>query len=227
MDLILSSGFLAFARHAGFLAALEARRVPIEAIVGTSSGALVGALWAAGHAPAAIMAELAEGRPLSKLRWSLTPWRGVFRLDRVVAQLARLLPPTFEDLPRPLGVGVVDGQGTHHLITSGPLPEAVVASCAMPYVFERIRVGEAPYFDGGAVDRLGLDAWRRWRGAGRTAIAHHVQRTRGVDVATDLAGVTVVKTPRSGASFWSLGDWRSHMQEAQAITDAALGDPRL
>ena len=47
MDLVLSSGFLAFARHAGFLRAVEQLELPVEGLCGTSSGALSGALWAA------------------------------------------------------------------------------------------------------------------------------------------------------------------------------------
>lgn len=227
MDLILSSGFLAFARHAGVLAAIEARSLGIDAVVGTSSGAMVGALWAAGLPAEAIMRELAEGRPIDRMRLSWTPWRGVFRLDRVIARLAQHLPRTFAELPRPLGVGVVDGQGVHRLITEGPLVEAVVASCAMPYVFERVRVGDAPHYDGGAADRLGLAAWRAWRGGeGRTAIAHQVQRTRGIDVPADLTGVTLIQTPRSGASFWSLGDWQQAMAEARQIAEGTLDGMR-
>lgn len=222
MDLVLSSGFLAFARHAGVLSAVDEVGLAVDALVGTSSGAMVGALWAAGHTPGAIMAELSARRPLARLRPSLTPWRGVLALDGVVAHLARLLPPTFAGLRLPLGVGVVDAQGQHRLLTEGPLPEAVVASCAMPIVFVPVRVGDARYADGGAVDRLGLAAWRTWRGPARRALAHHVRRTRGVDVEADLEGVTVVETPRSGASFWSLGDWPKQVEEAKALTRGAL-----
>lgn len=222
MDLLLSSGFLAFARHAGVLSAVDEAALPVDAVVGTSSGAMVGALWAAGHTPEVIMAELAARRPLARLRPSATPWRGALALDGVVEHLARLLPPTFAGLRLPLAVGVVDARGQHRLITEGPLPEAVVASCAMPFVFTPVPVDGVPYADGGAADRLGLAAWRVWRGPSRRALAHHVRRTRGVDVAADLDGVTVVQTPRSGASFWSLGDWPAQVAEAKGLTRAVL-----
>lgn len=224
MDLLLSSGFLAFARHAGVLSAVDEAALPVDAVVGTSSGAMVGALWAAGHAPEVIMAELAARRPLARLRPSATPWRGALALDGVVEHLARLLPPRFAGLRLPLAVGVVDARGQHRLITEGPLPEAVVASCAMPFVFTPVSVDGVPYADGGAADRLGLAAWRAWRGPSRRALAHHVRRTRGVDVAADLDGVTVVQTPRSGASFWSLGDWPAQVAEAKGLTRAVLAE---
>ena len=43
-DLVLSSGFLAFARQAGFLEAVEQLGLAVDGVCGTSSGALAGAL---------------------------------------------------------------------------------------------------------------------------------------------------------------------------------------
>ena len=48
VDLVLSSGFLAFARHLGFLTAIEESELDVSGVCGTSSGALVGAMWACG-----------------------------------------------------------------------------------------------------------------------------------------------------------------------------------
>lgn len=205
-DLVLSSGFLAFARHNGVIAALQQRGEAIDAVCGTSSGAVVGALFAAGYDAVGIQRALSGRRPTSLMRPSPTPWRGLCRLDAFVRHLATLLPPTFADLQRPLALGVVAPGGAHVLLTEGPLPQAVAASCAMPGVFEPIVVGDAAYRDGGAADRLGLDAWRAWR-PGRSAIAHQVRRTAGKDLPLDLHDVTLVQTPRSGASFLSLGDY--------------------
>lgn len=220
-DLILSSGFLAFARHVGVLQALAAAEQPVDAVVGTSSGAVVGALFAAGHAPDAIAALIAGRRPLGLLRPHLRPWRGVATLEPLVAFLAEHLPPRFADLPRPLAVGVIDAAGRHRLLTRGALAPAVAASCAMPIVFAAVEVDGVPYRDGGAADRLALAAWRAWR-PGRGAIAHEVARTAGRDVDADRADIQMVRTPRSGASFWSLGDVRAQAAEAQALALAAL-----
>ena len=49
MDVILSSGFLAFARHIGVFDAIEECDIEVDAICGTSSGSMVGALYAAGY----------------------------------------------------------------------------------------------------------------------------------------------------------------------------------
>ena len=64
-DLLLSSGFLAFGRQAGFLAAVEEVGLEVGAVQGTSSGALAGSLWAAGVPAAEIFVELTARSPLA------------------------------------------------------------------------------------------------------------------------------------------------------------------
>lgn len=71
----------------------------------------------------------------------MQPWKGgVLTLDPVVERLRQLLPATFEELPVPLAVGVVDQFGKHVLIRSGPLPEAVAASAAIPMIFSAVDI---------------------------------------------------------------------------------------
>ncbi len=212
-DLVLSSGFLAFARHVGVLRALEQRGLAIDGITGTSSGALVGALWAAGLSSHAVEALLTAMPPWKLLRLHAQPWRGLLDTSAFAEFLRPHLPATFADLRHPLAVGVVDARGQHRLLTSGPLTEAVVASCAMPYAFRPVQVAGESFADGGAADRLALGAWRQLR-PGRQAIAHQVQRSAGVDVPLDLTNVALIRTPRSGASFLTLGDFAAQVAEA-------------
>ena len=76
-DLVLSSGFLAFARQVGFLGAIEEVGIAVGGICGTSSGALAGALWAAGVPAKHIGDLLKEPAPLRRVGLSRTPWRGL------------------------------------------------------------------------------------------------------------------------------------------------------
>ncbi len=93
-----------------------------------------------------VAAELARVAPIQLLRPNMQPWKGgVLSLDPVVERLRQLLPATFEELPVPLAVGVVDQTGKHVLIKSGPLPEAVAASAAIPMMFAAVDIpGELP-----------------------------------------------------------------------------------
>jgi predicted acylesterase/phospholipase RssA len=222
-DLVLSSGFLAFARHVGFLRAVEEAGVEVDAVCGTSSGALVAALWAAGVPAEEIGRELSARPPIRWMRLSLMPWRGLFRIEPVIARLRQLLPATFAELRRPLGVGVMDRGNAHHLLTDGPLPEAVAASCAIPLIFQPVWLAGRRLSDGGAVDRLGLSVWRRWR-PGRCALLHWVEGTRGKEPSPDLEGLRIVRTPPSGASFFNLKEFDSQVLEARSATAAAVAD---
>ena len=220
-DLVLSSGFLAFARQAGFLEAVEQLGLAVDGVCGTSSGALAGALWASGR-PAAEVADILSERPPWKLmRFNPRFWTGIFQMDEVVELLEGLLPATFAELPRTFAVGVVRPDGAHGLVQEGPLPAAVAASCAMPWVFAPVQLPIGPCRDGGALDRVALTPWRRLRGQ-RPTLVHHVERTAGADVSFPTEGVTIARTPRSGARFWSLGDFDGQRAEARALSLAAL-----
>lgn len=53
---MLSSGFLAFASHSGFLKAVEAASLQVSGVMGTSAGALSGSLYCAGYSPDVVRA---------------------------------------------------------------------------------------------------------------------------------------------------------------------------
>ncbi|PNW76990.1 hypothetical protein CHLRE_10g417750v5 [Chlamydomonas reinhardtii] len=240
-DLVLSSGFLAFAGHAGFLQAVEEMGVPVGGVMGTSAGALVGSLYCAGYSPLEVAKHLSDQTPASLLRPSAAPWRGgALSLDGVISRLRDLLPPRFEDLQREFAVGVVTAEGEHLLIDSGPLPEAVAASAAIPIIFQAVDVPghvsrHGPFKDGGVVDRVGLKAWRDRRraqiskqlaaGDGNaplrppTCLVHVIDRSSpfsGFDdmTATGESHILVVKSPRSGANFFDLGSFGDTMAAA-------------
>src|SRR5690606_12160772 len=138
----------------------------------------------------------------------------------VIRQLRSLLPAIFEELPRPFAVGVCRG-GEHRLVRSGPLPEAVAASCAVPGLFAPVELACGPCSDGGFRDRTALGAWRALRGD-VPVVLHLVDRSAGARDADDLSGVRVVRSPRSGASLWSLGDARARFDATRRDAAARL-----
>jgi len=110
----------------------------------------------------------------------------------------------------------MDEQGRGLLLSEGLLPEAVAASCAVPYLFAPVAVDGVRYADGGAVDRLGLGPWRQLRGE-REKLVHLVERSAGAETVLP-PDVAVVRTPRSGANFWSLGDFSGQVEEARSLS---------
>ena len=210
-DVVLSSGFLAFGSHCGFLSALEdscamtapapapapaggARAGPrLRGVMGTSSGAITGSLLASGYTASEIEEIILTRPPVSHLRLSGFPrifTTGVYSMRSLVDYLGEYLPRTFEELERPFAVGVVDRQTRkYELISSGPLVEAVVASAAVPFLFQPIdaRLGarkgdragrRRQYVDGGIVDRVGVKHWRRYcnSDAGRARMREFYRR---------------------------------------------------
>lgn len=219
-DLVLSSGYLAFGRQVGFLAAVEDVGLEVDGVCGTSSGALAGALWAAGVPAEQVFAELTSAPPIRTLHPSWRPWRGLFSLEPLIELLRARLPATFEQLPRPFAVGVARGR-EHLLVRSGPLPEAVAASCAVPWLLTPVALDCGTCADGGYVDRTALSSWRSLRGE-RPTVLHLVERSAGARQPLDLTGVRVVRSPRSGARFWSLGDAKARFEATRRLARQVL-----
>ena len=180
-DLVLSSGFLAFARQAGFLKGVEESGIKVGSLCGTSSGAMAGALWSSGRSAEEVLELLCANTPLWQLRPSLTPWRGLFSMAPVVQRLRTMLPERFEDMPMPFAVGVMDSDGSHKLLHSGELAPAIAASCAVPRLFSPVVIEGSSYQDGAFVDRVGVVPFRQMRGE-NPMLVHMVARSGGVAV---------------------------------------------
>lgn len=219
MDVLLSSGFLAFAAHCGFLAGLEDEGVVPERGCGTSSGALILALWAAGTPAREILARTTSRAPWAYCTWHARPWQGAFSLRGMTDELGRWLPADFAALRFPVSVGVVRG-GRHGLVSEGPLVAAVAASCAVPWLFAPVDLGGAPAWDGAVADRFGWDAFRGDRAG--PAVVHAVDRSGGREGEPAFGAARVVRSPRSGATLWRLPDPEGAFDAARARTRAAL-----
>lgn len=157
-----SSGFFGFFAHAGFLSAIRALGVAPSAYGGSSSGAIVAAMAAAGMEEGDIEETLRRLRKSSF--WDPDPWRvllaGGLRLFRGYtgylkgerfARLLRVLPARrFEELPFPLAVAATNlTEKSASIFTEGDLVKAVQASGAVPGLFKPVEIDGAWYADGG------------------------------------------------------------------------------
>jgi NTE family protein len=125
--------------HIGVLRALEQHAMKPDFIAGTSAGSLVGALHASGKSATDI--ELLA----SKIFWPKLLG------SRELADFCRdNLPRTFAELAIKLCVVVTALPSRQTVVfDSGELVPAITASCAMPWLFRRVKIGDSMYTDGG------------------------------------------------------------------------------
>ena len=143
--------------HIGALKALEARGYAPRVVAGTSSGAIIAALYALGL-PAAELEHRARTQNLNEF-WSQGFDFGLHRAGLVHGRrfesfLERkyFYGMTFEDLALPLAVACTSlDSGELVVLRSGPVARAVVASCALPGLFAPVEINGEWLVDGGLV----------------------------------------------------------------------------
>jgi NTE family protein len=167
--------------HIGVLATLEQHGLAPDLVVGTSFGAVIGALYASGRTVGQMRRDASVMR-----RRHLLPQLLDFGLHRAALfegrKLERYLETlvdgrSFEDLDIPLVVVATDvDSGERVSLDSGPLSKALRASVAMPGVFWPVEVNGRRLVDGGIgapIPLETLDAYdvdiRIGIGAGMTA----------------------------------------------------------
>ena len=150
LGLALSGGGAKGFAHIGVFKLLEECGLMPDIIVGTSVGALMGALFADGYTADEIK-ELFSGREFSEFAQLQLPKSGLFDSKRFRHFLRRhLRAKTFEELKTPLIVMATDlDNGESHEFRSGPIVEAVTASCSIPIIFSPVVINGVHYVDGG------------------------------------------------------------------------------
>lgn len=155
-SLVMSSGFFGFFAHCGMLSVLEEEGLVPQGLAGSSAGALVAGCWAAG-----LSAESIRERLLTLKRqdfWDPGLGWGFLKGRKFQAELHDLLPVhTFEECRTPLRMSLYDVRRRTTVVRSeGPLVPAIHASCAVPFLFQPVRMEGRLYLDGGVSDRPGL-----------------------------------------------------------------------
>jgi NTE family protein len=149
IGLALGGGFARGLAHIGVLKVLEEEGIPINFIAGTSVGSVIGAAYCSGISAKELEEVAALVRFKDFARWTLSRY-GIASNDRMARFLGKMLKcRTFEDLKTPLAVAATDfttGEGV--VFRSGPLVEAVRASCAYPGMFQPVNIGGRLLVDG-------------------------------------------------------------------------------
>jgi NTE family protein len=155
------------AAEVGMVRALVERGIRPDVVLGTSIGALNGAFVAADPSPsgvdrlAELWRELGAGavfagslpRRLGTLARTRTHLHGRGPLRRLFAQHAPA--ERIEQLAVPFEcVAASIERAAEHWFTTGPLADAVLASCAVPGLFAPVRIGDEHFYDGGLVHSI-------------------------------------------------------------------------
>lgn len=164
---VLGSSFLGVYAHAGFLNGIERAGFRPARIAGASAGALAGSLYAFGLRGDALRSAALD----LKLRRSFLDAGGILRLPgvitslwasgvfsgkRTVAHLHRIFDGIdLSQLEVPLDIAVTDAATSKlEIRRNGPLAECVMASCAVPILFEIQNVEGKSCLDGGIAGEL-------------------------------------------------------------------------
>ena len=175
-SLCLSSGFFGFFAHAGVVSVLEEEKLLPARLAGSSAGALVAGLWAAGLPAQELKRELFSLR--REHFWDPGFGLGLLRGKKFQSRLASLLPAaTFESCRIPLGLSVFEWKTrSTKVVESGPLAPALHASCAVPFLFQPVLLAGRRCADGGVLDRHGLASLDQpqAKGRGERVLYHHL-----------------------------------------------------
>ncbi|MBP2688236.1 MAG: Patatin [Deltaproteobacteria bacterium] len=159
---VLGGGAAKGFAHVGVLKVLEANRVPVHMVVGTSVGSLVGSLYAYGYSSYDLQ-KVAMGLEKGDLADLTVPDNGFVKGEKLEAYVNRMVrDTTMEHLRTPFYAVATDiGSGQETVFGKGNTGSAVRASCAIPGVFRPVRIGDRTYVDGGLVSPVAVDAARR------------------------------------------------------------------
>jgi NTE family protein len=149
VGLALSGGFARGIAHIGVLRVLRDAGIHIDAIAGTSVGALIGAAYCAGT-PLEEMERIGAHTSFTDFgRWTPS-WLGLATNQRLEKYLARLTPAKhFEDLITPLAIAATDiNAGITIYYTRGPILPPLRGSCAYPGLFVPIQCEDRTLVDG-------------------------------------------------------------------------------
>lgn len=149
IGIALGGGFARGLAHIGVLRVLHEEGVPIDYVAGTSVGSIVGASYCSGISPREMQEIAGIVRFKDFARWSLNKLGFCTndRMDNFLCKIVRC--KTFEELKTPLAVVATDFvTGEAVVFRSGPIVEAVRASCAYPGMFQPVKVNGRLLVDG-------------------------------------------------------------------------------
>ena len=164
---MLGGGGILGAHEIGMLRALAERSIVPDVVLGTSVGALNGALFAAEPTPAGVerlsrlwvdarLGEITAGTVLRRVTTLARTGTHLQSLSEARGRLTEALPlRRIEQLQVPFQcVAASIERAAEHWFTEGDLADAVLASCAVPGILPPVEIGDEHFIDGGIVNSI-------------------------------------------------------------------------
>lgn len=161
VGLALSGGAALGLAHIGVIKVLEKENIPIDIVVGSSMGAFIGALWVAGLSVEQIEKIALQFNQNKKKVFRLLldpcfPKLSFFKGNRIRAILEKHIGnKTFQEVRCPFKVVACNlSKRQEFIFDSGRIVDAVMASIAIPGVFNPVRIDGNLLVDGGIIESV-------------------------------------------------------------------------
>ena len=164
---VLGGGGILGAHEVGMLRALAESSIEADVVLGTSVGAINGALFAADPTVAGVerlselwadsnFAELSTGSVLRRVATLARTGTHLQSLTEVRARLVEALPVgRVDELELPFQcVAASIERAAEHWFEEGDLADVVLASCAVPGILPPVKIGDEHFIDGGIVNSI-------------------------------------------------------------------------
>ncbi len=162
--LVLSTGGARGLAHIGAIDQLQEMGYHIHSVAGTSMGALVGGMYAAGRLEdfKKWMMTIDRKKVLSLLDFSFS-LNHIVKGDRIINAMMEVVPDVkIEDLDIPYCAVATDVvTGNEVVFNKGSLYEAIRASISLPLFFDPVKSNDKILVDGGLVNPLPLNRVKR------------------------------------------------------------------
>ncbi len=167
VGIALSGGGALGYAHLGVLHAFEDYGIEPTIVAGTSMGAIVGVLYAAGYHPEDILKLISDHKMTHKSKIMSLDIKsselGLFSKKYIASFLEKTLPTnSFDSLPKPFYCAVTNLMTTKgEIISRGDrLQKYTLASMSIPVLFQSVVIDSMVYIDGGVTNNLPASAIR-------------------------------------------------------------------
>lgn len=211
--LVLGGGGGRGIAHLGVLEVLEKHNIPIDLIVGTSAGSVVGAMYADYKDHKLLYQQLIKLRKWDFLDFSIAdsllffsemrgPVQGYYLEDFIVKNMTT---HNIEDLKIPFIAVATDIEKERpYIFESGPIAIGVHASSAIPPVFTPVKVYGHVLVDGGVVEAVPVSIARRYNP--KVVIAVDISINGG---GTELNNMADVMNKAMSISYYTMSQMQS------------------